>query len=416
MTDPQTQEVAAAIDDAHRREWGKVLAATMHLTRDLDLAEDCVADAYVSALKAWSRDGIPTNPGAWLTTAARRRALDAFRRNQRLHTRLPLLAEAEHEDGPVMIETDEIPDERLRLIFTCCHPALAQEAQIALTLRLLCGLETSEIARLFLVSLPTIAARITRAKKKISATRIPYRVPEPAELPERLSSVLSVIYLIYAAGHTSPEGEELVDPVLIDRAIDLTRALVSLMPDERDARGLLALILLNEARRDSRTGEHGDLILLEHQNRLRWDRAMIAEGVGLVIEALNGRPSRYAIQAAISAVHAQAPSWGETDWRQIVQLYDALLAIWPSPVVALNRAIALAFVEGPHAALVEVEALGTEPLLADYPYLPSARADLLRRLGRYGEAVEAYQAALALTTNAAERRFLEMRRAQCVGP
>jgi RNA polymerase sigma-70 factor (ECF subfamily) len=315
-----------------------------------------------------------------------------------------------------MDEPDEIPDERLRLIFTCCHPALAQEAQIGLTLRLLCGLTTSEIASMFLVPLPTVAARITRAKKKIEISRIPYRVPEGADLPERLSSVLSVVYLIYSAGHTSPDGEELNNPVLIERALDLARALLSLMPDEPEVRGLLALILLSEARRSARTNPAGELVLLEEQDRSLWDKAMIAEGSRLVESALrNGKPGRYAIQAAIAALHAEAESWQETDWRQIALLYDVLYRIWPTPVVALNRIVARSMVNGPEAALMELAEIEGNEQLASYVYLPATKADLLRRLDRHDEAVEAYRAALAIVTNSRERRFLERRLAEVGG-
>ena len=396
--------VAAAIEEAHRQEWGRVLASTARLTRDLDLAEDCVEDAYLRALDAWDRDGIPVNPGAWLTTTARRRALDLLRRDSALRARYPLLIE------PAMEETDDIPDERLRLIFTCCHPALAREAQVALTLRLLCGLNTVEIARMFLVPLPTMAARITRAKKKIATARIPYRAPAAPELPDRLDPVLTVIYLIYSAGHTSRDGEELDNPALVERAIHLARALVSLMPDEREARGLLALMLLNAARRGSRTGESGELVLLENQDRSRWDREMIAEGSALVVDALTGgRPGKYGVQAAIAALHADAPSWEEIDWLQIHGLYGALQQIWPSPVVALNRIAARSMVDGPQVALAELVELEEDGRLAAYHYLPAIKADLLRRLGRSQEAALSYKAALDLATNGAEQSFLRKR-------
>ena len=405
MTD--RPDVRAAIEEAHRSEWGRVLAATARFTRDIDLAEDCVEDAYVSALRAWQADGIPANPGAWLTTTARRRALDIFRRQQTLQNKYQLIVEPTAEEEPVMVDMDEIPDDRLRLIFTCCHPALAQDAQVALTLRLLCGLTTSEIARMFLTPLPTIAARITRAKKKIAAARIPYRVPSAADLPERLSPVLAVIYLIYSAGHTSPEGENLDNPELVARALELGRALVSLMPDEREARGLLALILLTESRRAGRTSDSGDLVLLEDQDRSSWNQAMIADGVRLVEQSLvAGRPGRYAVQAAIAAVHAEAKTWESTDWRQIVLLYDVLLAIWPSPVVALNRIAALAMERGYELALAELAELETDERLGGYVYLPAVKADLLRRSGRLDEAGDAYRRALELAGNSRERAYL----------
>ena len=410
MTDRRVDDAKTAIAEAHRREWGRVLAATARLTRDLDLAEDCVEDAYLAALGAWERDGIPDNPGAWLTTTAKRRALDILRRGQNLQSKYALLAEPAVEDEPAMDEPDEIPDERLRLIFTCCHPALAQDAQVALTLRLLCGLTTSEIARMFLVPLPTIAARITRAKKKIATARIPYRVPEEADLPDRLAAVLTVIYLIYSAGHTSPEGEDLDNPVLIERALDLTRALRSLMPDEREVRGMLALILLSESRRSTRTDSAGEFVRLEEQDRSCWDRSMIEEATQLVVDALRGgKPGRYSIQAAISAVHAGAATWEETDWSEIAGLYDVLLELWPSPVVALNRIAARSMVHGPSLALADLAALEDDAHLATYHYLPAIKADLLRRLDRHDEAAEAYRSALDLATNARERAFLQRR-------
>jgi RNA polymerase sigma-70 factor, ECF subfamily len=415
---------AAAVADAHRREWAYVLAATARVAGDIDLAEECVQDAYVAALDAWSRQGVPRNPGAWLTTAARRRAIDALRRESTLRGKLPLLIEPAPPvagSSPPTAAAEEgeetIPDDRLRLVFTCCHPALAREAQVALTLRLVCGLTTTEIAQAFLVPEPTMAARVTRAKKKISAARIAYRVPAAAELPDRLDAVLTVVHLLYTTGHTAPAGENLVRDDLVERAIDLARMLHSLMPDEREVRGLLALLLLTDARRATRAGPDGRLLLLSEQDRSRWDRDMIAEGAALVPGALRrGRPGRFALQAAIAALHAQAPSYAETDWRQIVQLYDVLLMAWPSPVVALNRAAALALAEGPEAGLAEIHELERDGRLADYRYLPAAKADLLRRLGRRGEAERAYRDALARTDNSAERAFLARRIAEVSGP
>jgi len=423
-------EVGAAVADAHRREWAFVLAATARVARDIDVAEECVQDAYVAALDAWSRQGVPRNPGAWLTTTARRRALDAQRRDRTLRAKLPLLIEpgsvagsggdpadggsggaGEAADGG----DDAIADDRLRLVFTCCHPALAREAQVALTLRLVCGLTTAEIARAFLVPEPTMAARVTRAKKKISAARIPYRVPGPAELPDRLDAVLTVVHLLYTTGHTAPAGPGLVRADLVQRAIGLARMLRELMPDEREVRGLLALLLLTDARRAARTAADGRLLLLEEQDREMWDRAAIGEGAGLVTEALRGRagpPGRFALQAAIAAVHAEAPSYGETDWPQVLGLYDELLRAWPTPVVALNRAVAHAMVDGPQAGLADIAAIERAGRLAGYRYLPAAKADLLRRLGRGRDAALAYQAALDLTDNDAERAFLARRIAE----
>jgi RNA polymerase sigma-70 factor (ECF subfamily) len=384
-----------------------VLAATARVAGDIDLAEECVQDAYVAALDVWSRQGVPRNPGAWLTTAARRRAIDALRRDRTLGSSPP--------PAPAG-EDDVIPDDRLRLVFTCCHPALAREAQVALTLRLVCGLTTTEIAQAFLVPEPTMAARVTRAKKKISAARIAYRVPGAAELPDRLDAVLTVVHLLYTTGHMAPAGENVVRGDLVERAIDLARMLRSLMPDEREVRGLLALLLLTDARRATRADADGRLLLLADQDRSRWDRAAIAEGLALVPGALRGgRPGRFALQAAIAALHAEAPSYAETDWRQIVQLYDVLLAAWPSPVVMLNRAVALALAEGPEAGLAQIQELERDGRLAGYRYLPAAKADLLRRLGRREEAAQAYRAAMALTENSAERDFLGRRIAETGG-
>jgi RNA polymerase sigma-70 factor (ECF subfamily) len=407
----------AAVADAHRREWAFVLAATVRVARDIDLAQECVQDAYVAALEAWSRQGVPSSPGAWLTTTARRKALDAMRRDRTLRAKLPLLIEPESLPQPDASPGEEpIGDDRLRLVFTCCHPALAREAQVALTLRLVCGLTTAEIAGAFLVPESTMAARVTRAKKKISAARIAYRVPGAAELPDRLDAVLTVIHLLYTTGHAAPAGQDLVRGDLVDRAIELARMICVLMPDEPEARGLLALLLLSNARRLSRVGPGGRLLLLEEQDRSQWDRAAITEGIALVVGALRcGRPGRFALQAAIDAVHAEALSYAATDWPQLVQLYGELLKAWPSPVVALNRAVAVAMVDGPAAALDQIEAAGQDGRLAGYRYLHAAKADMLRRLGRLTEAEAAYQAALELAENAAEREFLGRRIAEITG-
>ncbi len=404
-----SQDIAGqAVADAHRREWAYVLAATARVAGDIDLAEECVQEAYVAALDAWQKQGVPDNPGAWLTVAARRRAIDALRRESTLRDKLPLLVEpAETPAGTPDGDTDVIPDDRLRLVFTCCHPALGREAQVALTLRLVCGLTTDEIARAFLVSEPTMAARVTRAKKKISAARIPYRVPEEHELPDRLDAVLTVIHLLFTTGHTAPAGTALVRADLVERALQLARMLAALMPDEREVRGLLALMLLTDARRTTRTADDGTLRLLADQDRTRWDRATIAEGTRLVLVALRGgRPGRYALQAAIAAVHAEAPSYAETDWAEVLGLYDQLLAVWPSPVVALNRAVAVAMCHGPEAGLAAVAEAERDGRLAGYRYAAATRADFLRQLGRVAESRAAYQEALTLTDNATERRFL----------
>jgi RNA polymerase sigma factor (sigma-70 family) len=406
-------EVAAAVADAHRREWAFVLAATVRVARDLDLAEECAQDAFAQALTSWAADGVPHRPGAWLTTVARRRALDALRHETVVRRTLPLLVSDDVEPAvdEVVAERDgAIPDDRLRLVCTCCHPALSREAQVALTLRLVCGLTTAEVARAFLVSEATMAARITRAKKKIASARIPYRVPSADELPTRIGAVLEVVHLLFTTGHTAPAGEELVRRDLVERSIDLGRMLWVLLPNDPDVAGLLALVLLTDSRRATRVDEVGRLVVLEEQDRTRWDSGEIAEGVALVGAALRRRPAgRFALQAAIAAVHAQAPSWRDTDWREIVALYDGLLHVWRSPVVALNRAVAVGFADGPAAGLAAVDALADEPQLAGYGYAAAARADFLRRLGRLDEARVAYDEALLLTENAAERAFLEQR-------
>jgi RNA polymerase sigma-70 factor (ECF subfamily) len=400
-----------------------VLAATVRVARDLDLAEECVQEAYVTALDAWKRDGVPARPGAWLTTTAKRKALDALRRGQTLRSKLPLLLEPDEPDeadmnDPTVIDTIEggaVPDDRLRLIFTCCHPALSREAQVALTLRLICGVSTGDVAQAFLVSKTTLAARLTRAKK-ISAARIPYRVPQTRELPERLDAVLAVIHLLYTTGHTAPSGERLVRVDLVERALDLARMLRELMPEEREVKGLLALLLVTDVRRSTRTDDQGRLLLMEEQDRSAWDRVAIVEGHKLVIDSIRGgNAGRYGLQAALAALHAQAPSHAETDWPQVLTLYDELLKVWSSPVVALNRAVAVAMVRGPKAALNEVEVLERDGRLSGYCYLPATKADLLRRLGRHTEAASAYRAALDLTDNEAERTFLSVRLAESGG-
>jgi RNA polymerase sigma-70 factor (ECF subfamily) len=400
-------QVRAVLADAHRQEWASVLTSTVRVAGDLDVAEECAQEAFVSALETWQRDGIPRNPGAWLTTTAKRKALDVHRRNQSLRGKLPLLIEPDSEPEPS--ETPVIVDDRLRLVFTCCHPALAREAQVALTLRLVCGLTTPEIAHAFLVSEATMAARVTRAKKKISAARIPYRVPSEHELPERLDAVLTVIHLVFTTGYSAPSGDRLVRDDLVVRALDLARLLLTLMPDEREARGLLALLVLADARRPTRSDAAGGLILLADQDRSLWDRAAIEDGRAMVVEALRGgRPGRFVLQACIAAVHAEAPTYADTDWSQIVKLYDLLLLSWPSPVVGLNRAVAVSMASGPEVGLAAIDALDTS-ILASYRYLPAARADLLRQLGRRDEAATEYQAALALADNDSEQAFLRRR-------
>ncbi len=380
-----------------------MLAAAVRVTRDLDLAEECAQDAFARALTHWDAQGIPAKPGAWLTTVATRRALDLKRREAVLKRSLPLLVV--DTDAPAF--EGSYPDDRLRLICTCCHPALGQETQVALTLRLVCGLTTAEVGRAFLVSESTMAARITRAKKKIAAARIPYRVPPPDQLPERIDSVLTVVHLLFTTGHTAPSGERLVRHDLVERALDLTRMLRVLLPDNRDVAGLLALILLTDARRSTRVAADGRFLQLAEQDRSLWDRDAIADGIALVREAIAGRrPGRYALQAAIAAVHAEAPTYASTDWIELVGLYDVLVRLWPSPVVALNRAVAVGMASGPESGLRALDMLAEEPQLAGYSYLPASRAHFLAQLGRTDEARAAYTRALCLTENDVERAFL----------
>jgi RNA polymerase sigma-70 factor (ECF subfamily) len=378
----------------------------VRITRDLDLAEECVQDAFAKALTAWV-DGVPAKPGAWLTTVARNRAVDLLRRDEKLRRQLPLLVL--DEMSPDLDESTYLLDDRLRLVFTCCHPALALEARVALTLRLLCGLSTAEVARAFLVSEPTMAARITRAKKKISQAQIPYRVPGPEELPERIEAVLTVLHLLFTTGHTAPSGDQLVRNDLVTHALDLCR-LVNLLLPTAEGTGLLALMVLTDTRRMTRTAADGRLLLLEEQDRTQWDHDAIAEGVRLVRQALQADPpGKYALQAAIAAVHADANTWEQTDWSEIVALYALLQLRWPSPVVALNRAVAIGMTSGPETGLAALDALSNEPVLSTYSYFPAARADFLRRLGRDEQAITAYSEALLLTENTVERAFLESR-------
>jgi RNA polymerase sigma factor (sigma-70 family) len=408
-------EVERAIADAHRREWAAVLAATVFIARDLDVAEECVQEAFVAALEAWTRDGVPNNPGAWLTTVAKRRAVDMIRREVTLRTKLPLLVETEGPDQSddvrgelIQIDPiDSVEDERLRLIFLCCHPALSSEAQMALTLRLVCGMSTEDLARLFLVTETTMGARLTRAKQKISTARIPLRMPSETEMPDRLGAVLGVIYLLFTMGHTAATGSSLMRPELVDEALHLTSVLRDLMPDEREVRGLLALMMVTDARRATREDADGAPVRLEDQDRSRWDTLAIARANELVDEGREtSRPGRYAVQAAIALVHASAPTYGQTDWLEIVRLYDVLLVEWPSPIVALNRAVAVSMVDGPEAALELVHALESDERLKDYHYVPAIKADLLQRLGRHGEAQIESQRALDMTRNEAEREYL----------
>lgn len=391
---------------AHEHEWAFVLAATARVAGDLDLAEDCVQDAYAQALVHWSARGVPRRSGAWLTTVATHRALEHRRRAAALARKLPLLVpDGGLDTGPP--GEDPFPDDRLRLVFTCCHPALAREAQVALTLRLVCGLSSAEVAKALLVKEATVQARITRAKRKIAAARIPYRVPGAEELSERVDAVLEVVHLVYSSGHTARFGDELTRRDLASRGIDLARMLHQLLPHVGEVTGLLALLLLTEARCPARVDTRGHLVLMQDQDRNLWDRDAIGEGLALVRGALAGpRVGRYALMAAIAAVHSEAPRWEDTDWHQMVGLYDLLQQRWPSPVVALNRAVALSYAEGPEPALAAVDELGDEPMLAAYPYLASTRADLLRRLGDRDAAIAAYEEAGLFTENAVEATFL----------
>jgi RNA polymerase sigma-70 factor (ECF subfamily) len=395
-----------AVEAVYRAEFGKVVASLAGRFGDLDLAEEMTQEAFVEAVRRWPTEGVPPNPGGWLTVTARNKALDRLRREstrQARHEEADMLTAAEDPAAPVTSVTDE----RLRLLFTCCHPALAPEAQVALTLRLLGGLTVLEVANAFLVPERTMAQRITRAKRKIAAANIPYRVPRDHELPGRLGGVLAVVYLVFTEGHLPGSGGDGIRDDLCAEAIRLGRVLRELMPDEPEVAGLLALMLLTDARRAARLDAGGALVTLDRQDRALWDRAKIAEGHELVRECLRrNRPGHYQILAAVNAVHSDAASAADTDWRQVLALYDQLYAVTPTPVVALNRAVALGEVEGPASALVVVDALALDGY---HPY-HATRADLLRRLGRHPEAVVAYDRAVGLTANPAERAFLTARR------
>ncbi len=404
------QRSSATLETLYRSESGRILATLVRLLGDLDLAEEAMHEAFAAALESWPRIGIPENPRPWLISTARFKAIDAVRRRARFNgAQRDLIAHMESRVDEAPSGNEEIEDDRLRLIFTCCHPALPPEAQIALTLREVCGLTTEEIARAFLVAPATLAQRIVRAKAKIRETPIPYEAPTPQESPERLNAVLHVVYLVFNEGYSAAAGAEVTRAELTGEAIRLGRLLAELQP-EPEAIGLLALMLLQESRRAARTSATGELILLEHQDRALWNREQIAEGVALVEKALGSRRfGPYTLQAAIAAVHAEAESTAATDWRQIVALYNQLVRIQPSPVVHLNRAVAIAMCDGSEAGLARIDALLEQGELANYYLAHSARADLCRRLGRTAEARSSYEKALALTQQEPERQFLQER-------
>jgi len=406
------QDTFSAVEAVYRCEWGRILATLIRMLGDFDLAEEFAQEAFAAALDQWPVSGVPDSPRAWIIQTARHKAIDRLRRRAHFAEKIEPLLAAEHAEAQ---EPDfgnrEIPDERLRLIFTCCHPALNEEAQIALTLRTLCGLETDEIARAFLVPAATMAQRLVRAKRKIRDARIPYSVPETGEIAERLDSVLAVIYLVFNEGYAATRGDALVRVDLCQEAIRLARLIRTLLAPNAPAgaTGLLALMLLHDARRETRVDESGDIVLLEDQDRTRWNRAQISEGLALVSEAFDRGTSTYALQAAIAAEHCKTPHAADTDWSRIVELYEAIEQIQSSPVIALNRAVAVAMAQGPRAGLAIIEQIEATNELEGFHLLHAARADLLRRMGDYLAAAISYRRAISLVTNASERRYLERR-------
>ena len=402
-----------AVEEVYRADWGRIVAALIGLVGDFDLAEESAQEAFSAAVDQWRNTGVPEFPRAWIIQTAKHKAIDRIRRKKRFEEKVELYA----RDGSVRTveepgyDTNEIPDDRLRLIFTCCHPALAAESQVALTLRTLCGLETEEIARAFLVPVPTMAQRLVRAKHKIRDAGIPYMVPETKDMPARLEAVLTVIYLVFNEGYAATRGGPLVRADLCAEAIRLGRLVRLLMEPQppAEATALVALMLLHDARRDARVNEAGDLVVMEEQDRRRWNREQIAEALPMVERALRGGPGVFAVQAAIAAVHCRASRAEDTDWSQIVRLYDVLEQMQPSPIVELNRAVAVAMLEGPRTGLALIDALAASNDLENYHLLHAARADLLRRLGGFAEAAKSYDRALELATNESERRYLQRR-------